>query len=99
MKDKGEETGSQAPKYNANALPSLRARLLTPMVRLVVRHWNKGDPPAVVRRARRVFGYGGFLDFLHTRGLKVEGVNTENVRGEWIYLGGEANLDHFLLYL
>ena len=99
MKDKVEETGSQAPKYNANALPSLRARLLTPVVRLVVRHWNKGDPPAVVRRARRVFGYGGFLDFLHTRGLKVEAVNTESVRGEWIYPAGETNLDHVLLYL
>jgi len=99
MKANAEEIGSPAQGYDTNGLPSLRARLLTPLVRMVVRRWNKGDPPAVVRRARRVFGSGGFLDFLHTRGLKIEAVDTESIRGEWICSGREPNPDHVLLYL
>jgi len=69
------------------------------MVRLVVKHWNQGDPPAVVRRARRVFGYGGFLDFLHTRGLTLESVNQDGIRGEWVCARPEANLNNVVLYL
>jgi acetyl esterase/lipase len=52
-----------------------------------------------VRRARRVFGYGGFLDFLHTRGLKLEAVDKDGVRGEWVFSGLAASPDHVLLYL
>lgn len=66
------------------ARPSLRGRMATRMVRVVVKRWAKGDPPAVVRRARRVFGLPNFLNFLYSRGLKIEKVDTDTVRGEWI---------------
>lgn len=99
MNSMGEKIGSGLQPSERPALPSFRARLLTPAVRMIVRHWAKGDPPAVVRRARRVFGYPGFLDFLHTRGLKIENVNSQGIRGEWIRPRREANLEHVLLYI
>src|SRR5215831_2639912 len=99
MKRFEEENISNGLPGTRPATPSFRARLLNPMVRLVVKHWNQGDPPAVVRRARRVFGYGGFLDFLHTRGLTLESVNQDGIRGEWVCARPEANLNNVVLYL
>ncbi len=61
--------------------PSLRGRIATGVVRLVVKGWAKGDPPAVVRRARRVFGIPNFAVRLYSRGLAVEQVDTENSAG------------------
>ena len=81
------------------ARPSLRARALTRVVRLVVKHWPRNDMAAVVRRSRRVFGLGAPLSFLHTAGLKVEQVQEGSVRGEWL---APAQLEHnasVLLYL
>src|SRR5512135_3370202 len=79
--------------------PSLRARALTRVVRLVVRHWPRNDMAAVVRRSRWLFGSPAPLSFLHTPGLKIQQVQEENVRGEWL---APAQLEHnanVLLYL
>jgi monoterpene epsilon-lactone hydrolase len=81
------------------ARPSLRARALTRVVRLVVRRWPRGDRAAVVRRSRRVFGLGAPLSFLHTKGLKVEQVQEGAVRGEWLAPEQGPQSKSVLLYL
>lgn len=83
----------------ATAKPSLRGRIATRLVRLVVKRWAKGDPLAVVRRARRVFGYPHFLNLLHSRGLEIAPVETDAVRGEWIQPSQCQVRDRVLLYL
>lgn len=45
------------------------------MVRVIVKHWAQGDPLAVVRRARRVFGLPNFLSLLQSRGVAIEQVD------------------------
>jgi epsilon-lactone hydrolase len=52
------------------------------MVRVIVKHWAKGDPPAVVRRARRVFGLPNFASLLQSRGVVIEQVDTGAAAGE-----------------
>ena len=79
------------------ARPSLRARALTRVVRLIVKRWPRNDMAAVVRRARQVFSLGTPLSFLHTSGLKVEQVEEGSVRGEWLAVPEPG--DNVLLYL
>ncbi len=66
---------SQDETSGAPARPSLRGRIARRLVRLVVKHWAQGDPPAVVRRARRVFGLPNFVNVLHSYGLEIERVD------------------------
>jgi acetyl esterase/lipase len=63
--------------------PSRRGRIASHLVRFVVKRWKKGDPPAVVRRARRVFGIPNFLAFLYERNLAIETLD-DPVCGEWL---------------
>jgi acetyl esterase/lipase len=79
--------------------PSLRARIATRMVRVVVKHWARGNPEAVVRRARLVFGYPGFLTFVHSYGVKIEKVEAQQVRGEWVCPTSCPSPDRVVLYL
>jgi acetyl esterase/lipase len=86
--------------------PSLSGRIATRTVRMVVKHWKRGDPPAAVRRARKVFGLPNFINALHVRGLEVEkvdvpadGEQTVAVRGEWIRPRPCAVRDRVVLYL
>jgi epsilon-lactone hydrolase len=88
-----QDTAPVTPK------PSLRARVLTRFVRLVVKHWARGSPAAVVRRARRVFGYPSVLNFVHSHGVKIQRVETDQVRGEWIAATSSQSSDRVLLYL
>lgn len=76
----------------------MRARVATRMVRVVAKHWARGSPEAVVRRARRLFGYPGFLNFIHSHGVKIEGVEAPGVRGEWISATACVSPDTVLLY-
>jgi monoterpene epsilon-lactone hydrolase len=78
--------------------PSLRGRIATRLVRVVVKHWARGDPLAIVRRARKVFGLPDFLNILHSRGLEIEKVETPAVRGEWIRTKPCELRDRVLLY-
>lgn len=70
--------------------PSLAGRIATRTVRMVVKQWKKGDPPAAVKRARKVFGLPNFINALHVLGLEVEKVDLPTgegqpaIRGEWI---------------
>jgi epsilon-lactone hydrolase len=83
----------------AVAKPSLRGRIATRLVRSVVKRWAKGGPLAIVRRARRVFGYPDLLNLLHSRGLEIVPVETDAVRGEWIRPSQCQVKDRVLLYL
>jgi acetyl esterase/lipase len=79
--------------------PSLHARIANRMVRVAVKHWARGNPEAVVRRARWVFGYPGFLTFVHSFGVKIEKVETPQVRGEWICPTSSTLPDRVVLYV
>jgi epsilon-lactone hydrolase len=84
--------------------PSLRGRIATRLVRLVVKRWARGDPPAVVRRARRVFGLPNFMNARHSCGLEIEKVDAQAadsrvIRGEWIRPKDCGSRDRVLLYL
>jgi epsilon-lactone hydrolase len=84
--------------------PSLRGRIATRLVRVVVKRWARGDPPAVVRRARRVFGLPNFMNALHSRDLEIEKVDAQAadsdvIRGEWIRLKACESRERVLLYL
>ncbi len=74
----GMELGNPIPMQQL-ARPSIRGRISTRLVRVVVKHWARGDPPAVVRRARRVFGTPNFINVLHSSGLDIEKVDTHAV--------------------
>ena len=77
-------TASGVAEQTLKARPSLRARMLTRVVRLVVKNWPRNDMAAVVRRSRWLFGSPAPLSFLHTRGLKIQQVREGDVRGEWL---------------
>jgi acetyl esterase/lipase len=72
--------------------------MAAPLVRWVVKRWAQGDPPAVVRRARRVFSSPDFLNFLYSHNLRIETVNGK-VRGEWIVPRESHPTDQVMLYL
>jgi len=91
-----EDDGRARSKQNGQ--PSVRARIAAPVVRWVVKRWAQGDPPAVVRRARRVFSSPDFLNFLYSHNLSIETVNGK-VRGEWVVPRESHPADQVLLYL
>lgn len=78
---------------------SLRARVLTRLVRLVVKNWPRNDMAAVLRRARLLFGSPTPLSFLHTRGLRIQQIQEGDVRGEWLLPEQLEQKDKVLLYL
>jgi len=47
-----------------------------------------GRRSGVARRARRVFGAPGPLQWLRTRDVRIESVHDGRVRGEWIRTAG-----------
>lgn len=79
-------------------MPSLRARLFSAGYRALIRRRNWGaDERAVVRRARRLFGTPPPLQWLRTRGLRVEPVGRDGVSGEWLTHEGRGR--GVLLYM
>ncbi len=78
------------------AQPSRRGRIASRLVKFVVKRWKKDDPPAVVRRARRVFGIPNLLSFLYSRHVAIEWVDMP-VCGEWLVPEGAVS-DRVLLY-
>lgn len=86
-----------------NSQPSVRGRIATAIVRLVVKGWARGDPAAVVRRARRVFGIPKFALGLYSHGIAIETTQEQSgnqtIKGEWISPRGSADSEHVILYL
>src|SRR5258705_7101153 len=66
-------------------MPSWQARCCGFVIRVLMRRarWG-GDAEALARRARRVFGAPNPLQWLRTRGVRIEPVRTGDVRGEWV---------------
>src|SRR5438552_3370973 len=65
-------------------MPSLRARLFSGAIKILVRRRNWGDERALARRARRVFGLRREMQPLYVRGLDVQRVSEDPINGEWI---------------
>lgn len=87
----------------AAAQPSLRGRIASRIVRVIVKHWAQGDPTAVVQRARKVFGLPRFMTRLYSRGVTIENVDGEIdgelVRGEWIRPQALPDPNKVIVYL
>jgi acetyl esterase/lipase len=79
--------------------PSLRARILTRLIWLVIKRWPRNDYNAVVRRARRVFGLPVWLTFLISRGVSFEEQQSNDVCGEWVVPDANYHEEKMLLYL
>jgi monoterpene epsilon-lactone hydrolase len=79
--------------------PSLQARIITPLVRMVVKRWPRGDSLALVRRARRLFGLPGWMSFLFSSGITFENLEGADLRGEWVIPELNYYEEKVLLYL
>lgn len=64
--------------------PTWQARLANAYIRTFIRRRNWGDETQVARKARRRFGSPKVLQWLKSRGLQIETIENEKVRGEWI---------------
>jgi epsilon-lactone hydrolase len=87
----------------ASRKSSLSGRIATGLVRVFVKGWARGDPPAVVRKARRVFGLPSFVVNLYSRGVVIESirekVGDQEIRGEWIRPAGSRESEYVILYV
>src|SRR5262249_43035943 len=99
------ETTSISPAENSSpvkqnpAKPSLRARVITRLVRAVVKRWPRGDTNKLVRRARQLFNVPGWLSFPASYGVTFKQVLSTDVCGEWVLPNGYYDRDRVLLYL
>lgn len=60
--------------------PSLRARVITRLVRLIVKRWPRKNLDAILRRSRFVFNTPALFSFLFTRGVTIRRTD----HGEWL---------------
>lgn len=65
-------------------MPGWQARFANASVSLLVRRRRWGDERALSRRALRLMGAPRIYQWLRLRGVRVTGVASETVRGEWI---------------
>src|SRR6476646_8581059 len=79
--------------------PSLRARVITWLVRLVVKRWPSGDYEKRVRRARRLFGILEWMSFAVSRNVMYEEVRGTDLCGEWVIPEENYYEENVLLYL
>lgn len=77
--------------------PSLRARIATVLVRMIVKHWPANDGVALVKRARKVFGESKLVRYRPPRDIRIEEVQ-DGVRGEWLAPSNLRARDSVLLY-
>jgi epsilon-lactone hydrolase len=79
--------------------PSLRARILTRVVKLVVKRWPRGDYKKVVIRARRLFNAPNPISQFFARGVHYEALQGTDLRGEWVIPDAKYDESRVLLYL
>lgn len=79
--------------------PSFQARIITRLVRLVVKRWPRGDYEKLVRRARRLFGLPSWMSPLVSRDVTYEEVQGADVCGEWVVPEANYYEEKVLLYL
>jgi acetyl esterase/lipase len=99
MADSSAARISNQTDVEALPAPSLRARILTRLVRLLVKRWPRGDYRALVRRARRLFGLPPWLSFAVSFGVHYERIASTDLCGEWIIPQANDFDDRVLLYL
>lgn len=92
-------TSENVSARNDPRAPSLRARMLTSTVRLVIKRWPRRSPESVLRWARLLFNSPGWMSIVHSRGLEVSGVSEGAVRGEWLTPRECESPQRVLLYL
>jgi acetyl esterase/lipase len=80
-------------------MPSYQAKFFNKAVRLLVKRkrWGR-DERALAARARRVFGAPRFWQWITARGVAIEPVRVEGIRGEWIRPPGSID-DAAILYI
>ena len=79
--------------------PSVQARVITWLVRLVFKRWPRGDYENLVRRARRLFGLPDWMSFLVSRNVMYEEVRGADLCGEWVIPEENYYEEKVLLYL
>jgi monoterpene epsilon-lactone hydrolase len=79
--------------------PSLRAKIFTRLIKLVVKRWPRGDYKKLVARARRVLGLPRWTGFLFSRGVTFEQMQGTNLCGEWVIPDENLCEEKVLLYL
>lgn len=81
-------------------MPSLQARLFSPIVRLLVKRMDWGpDEYALTRRARRIFGALEISRWLAARSVKLTKVDESDVCGEWLEPKKDIEGDGIILYI
>ena len=68
-------------------MASWQARGLRFAIRVVMRRATWGEPEALARRARRLFGAPNPVRWLRSRGVRIERVVEPPVAGEWVSAG------------
>jgi len=81
------------------AKPSLRARVLTRVVKLFVKHWPRGDYRSLVRQARLLLELPAWLSFLVSYGVSYKKIQNADICGEWVIPNSNYYDDRVLLYL
>lgn len=78
---------------------SLKAKMVSRLVRMVVKRWPRGKPVAMVKHARRVLGLASIFSRLHTSETLISDVKENGVRGEWIVPRVCSSPEKAILYL
>jgi epsilon-lactone hydrolase len=79
--------------------PSLRARIVTWLVKLVIKRWPRGDYEKLVHRSRLVFGLPTGMSWLVSRGITYEEIAGADICGEWVIPEANYYEEKVLLYL
>lgn len=79
--------------------PSLQARILTRLIKLVVKRWPRGDYEKLVIRARRVLELPKWTSFLFLLDVTCEEVQGTDLCGEWVVPDENLREENVLLYL
>lgn len=90
------ETSNTTPQLPET--PSWQGRIVTRLIRLVVKRWPRGDYKALVLRARRIFGLPNWTGFLFSRGVIFEELQDVELRGEWVIPDANFLDENVLLY-
>src|SRR3954465_7041482 len=83
----------------ATVKPTLRARIMNFLVRLVVKNWPRGDQRALLRSARFLFGQSAGMNFAVSFKVNYERVENTDLCGEWVIPEANEFEDKAVLYL
>src|SRR5690349_4867240 len=100
MTGTGAEYANEPQEAQQPDRTSLRARILTPIIRLVVKRWPRGNAAKLIRRARLLFGIiPRWLSFTTSYEVSYQQVQGTDICGEWVTPDANYFDDKVLLYL